>query len=683
MESCSHHHHPHHESSPALAPAGWDAYTCPMHPEVQSKEPGLCPLCGMALEPVLPTLDTGPDPELLDFRRRFWLALPFSLAVLVLAMGHFHQPYWELLLSLPVLGWAGLPIFRRAVDSFRRRALNMWSLIGVGTATAFLYSLFHLHGAIYFEAATTIITLTLLGQLLELRARARTGEALRSLLALNPTTAVRVQADGSEEEIPSGHIQPGDTLRVRAGARIPTDGVVIDGHSSVNEALMTGEALPVDKGPGSRLIGATVNGEGSLLMRAQQVGTATVLWQIIALVAAAQRSKAPLQQLADRLAGRFVLVIFALAALTLLVWGLLGQWAAGINNGLAVLIIACPCALGLATPLSMMVASGRAAQAGVLFKDAAALEALTTVDTLVVDKTGTLTEAQPDLIAIQVQPGFSEDEALRLAASLEQTSSHPIAGALRRAATARGLTLGTLGYHSGDGSKTRGLIGQVDSHRVLLGSVELLQSQGLNPPSPGLWLAVDDRLAAELVISDRIKSTTPAALAELADLRLIMASGDREANVARVAGELGLKEYYSAQTPADKLALVQRLRAEGRRVAMAGDGVNDAPALAAATVGIAMADGTEVALQSASVGLLRGDLAAIGRARRLARATVRNMRQNLAFALGYNLLGVAVATGVFYPFTGLLLSPMLAGLAMSLSSLSVVLNALRLGKVQL
>lgn len=670
MDHCCHHHH----RAPATASA-LGQYTCPMHPEVISDRPGSCPKCGMALEPLLPS-GREEDGELRDFRRRFWLSLPFSLAVSALALGGWGQPLLQLLLSLPVLFWAGWPILRRGWQSFRTGPLNMWSLISLGVTVAFLYSLLNLGGTVYFDAPCTITSLALLGQIIELKARGRAGAALGALLALSPKTAILMKDDGSEVEISQSEIQRGDRLRVRAGDKIPTDGVVVAGHSSVNEAMMTGEALPVAKGPGDRLIGATVNGSGSLLMRAEQVGAATRLWQIVQLVAAAQRSKAPMQRLADLVAGKFVLVVMAIALITFLGWGLTGRWFFGLNNAIAVLIIACPCVLGLATPMSIMVATGRAARAGILFKDAAALEQLAKMQVLVVDKTGTLTEGKPTLEKIISRPGFNEEENLARAAALEQQAHHPIGAAIVSAAA----TLSLPAVRDFRAIAGQGLGGTIDGVEVLLGNEQLLATRGIEVAGAGIFLAVAGRWAATFVVSDRIKESTPAALAALADVEVIMATGDSEENARPVAEALAIGQWRARQSPADKLALVKSLQAQGKFVAMAGDGINDGPALAQADVGMALGGGTEVALESASVSLLRGDLQAIGQARALSLATVRNMKQNLLFALAYNFIGVAIAAGLLYPFTGLLLSPALAGLAMSFSSVSVIGNALRLGR---
>ena len=674
MGHCCHNHH-HQQVNATLTAAGFGQYTCPMHPEVVSDGPGTCPKCGMALEPVLPAA-ADDDRELGDFRRRFWLSLPFSLAVSTLALGGFGRPALQLLLSLPVLFWAGWPILHRGWQSFRTWQLNMWSLISLGVSVAFLYSLLNLGGTVYFDAPCTITSLALLGQIIELKARGRAGAAIKALLALSPKTAILVKEDGSEVEIPQSAIQPGQRLRVRAGDKIPTDGLVLEGASSVDESMMTGEALPIAKGPGDRLIGATVNGSGRLLMAAEQVGAATRLWQIVQLVATAQRSKAPMQRLADLVAGKFVLAIMVIALITFLGWGLAGRWFFGFNNAVAVLIIACPCVLGLATPMSIMVATGRAAQQGILFKDAAALEQLAKMQVLVVDKTGTLTEGKPALEKIISRPGFSDEENLARAAALEQHAHHPIGAAIVSAAES--LTLPPVSdFHAIPG---RGLAGVIAGQEILLGNEQLLAERDIKVEGAGIFLAVAGQWAATFRVSDKIKASTPAALAALADVEVIMATGDSEENARPVAEALGIKEWRARQSPADKLELIKALQSQGKFVVMAGDGINDGPALAQANVGMALGSGTEVALESASVSLLRGDLQAIGQSRALSLATVRNMKQNLLFALAYNCIGVAIAAGLLYPFTGLLLSPALAGLAMSLSSVSVILNALRLGR---
>ena len=692
-------------------------YTCPMHPEVRQFGPGSCPKCGMALEPVLPEAGTEQDDsEYRDFRLRFWGSLPLTVIVVVLAMvGHrigtlpaAVRTWTEMLMTAPIVLWAGAPFFRRCLESIVRRSPNMWTLIGIGTGAAFLYSVvaalapdlfptsFEAHGRIgvYFEAAAVIISLTLLGQMLELRARAQTSEAIKSLLGLAPKTARRINPDGSEEDVALTHVHVGDLLRVRPGEKVPTDGEVVEGASAVDESMLTGEPLPAPKAPGDKVIGATLNGFGSLVMRSQKVGSATVLSQIVQMVAQAQRSKAPMQRMADVVAGRFVLAVVGVALASLLGWCLFGGergWLFGLINAVSVLIIACPCALGLATPMSVMVATGRAATQGILFRDAAAIERLREIDTLIVDKTGTLTEGRPAFERAIAISGISEDEILRLGASLDQGSEHPLADAIVKAARERGLDLEKAeGFESSSGI---GASGSVGGRRLALGNATLMAQVGVDvSPLTGpaeelrrggasvMHLSADGRLLGLLAVSDPIKASTPEALSALrrAGLRVVMATGDGETTARAVGARLGIDEIHGEVKPADKLALVERLQKEGRLVAMAGDGINDAPALAKADVGIAMGTGTDVAMNSAQVTLVKGDLRGIARARLISSATVDNMRQNLAFAFLYNALGVPVAAGVLYPAFGLVLSPIIAAAAMSLSSLSVVGNALRL-----
>jgi Cu+-exporting ATPase len=701
--------------TPTVAAAG-TRYTCPMHPEVIRDQPGTCPLCGMALEPMTPSLDEGENPELIDFRHRFWGTLPLSIAVLMIAMAGHQLPglsatartWLELLLSSPVVLWAGWPFFQRWAQSISNRSPNMWTLIGTGVGAAFLYSLvatfvpdvfpqsFREHGRIgvYYEAAAIIVTLTLLGQMLELKARSKTSAAIKALLGLAPKTARRLREDGSEEDIELSHVHIGDRLRVRPGEKVPVDGEVLEGRSAVDESMLTGEPVPVEKSPGSDLIGATINGNGSLVMRAGKIGRDTVLAQIVELVAQAQRTRAPMQRMADRVSYWFVLAVLVIALATFVGWGLFGpspSWTYGIVNAVAVLIIACPCALGLATPMSIMVATGRAAQAGILFRDAEAIERLRTIDTLIVDKTGTLTEGRPvfrDVIAFN---GFGAEEVLRLAASLDQGSEHPLADAIVAEARRRNLPLESpAAFESSTGI---GVHGQIGARQLLLGNTTLmhehhvatdpvreraeqLRTQGAST----MFLAVDGQLAGLIAVADPIKASTTEAISELhrAGVRIVMATGDGHGTAEAVARELGIDEVHGEVRPTDKAALVARLKAAGHRVAMAGDGINDAPALAAADVGIAMGTGTDVAISSAQVTLVKGDLRGIGRARRISQTTVANMKQNLVFALAYNALGVPIAAGALYPMFGLLLSPMIAALAMSLSSVSVVANALRL-----
>ena len=704
-------------TSAPVAPAG-TIYTCPMHPEIRQEGPGTCPICGMALEPEMPSLEDDENPELRDFSHRFWWTLPLTATVLVLAMlGHRIaflpadlRTWLELLLSAPVVLWAGRPFFDRCVQSIRNRSPNMWTLIGIGVGAAFGYSVvatiapdvfpasFREHGrvGVYFEAAAVIVSLTLLGQLLELRARSKTSAAIKALLGLAPKTARRINDAGIEEDIPLEYVHVGDSLRVRPGEKVPVDGLVLEGRSSIDESMLTGEPIPVEKEQGAKVIGATINGTGSLVIRAEQVGSGTVLSQIVQLVAQAQRSRAPMQRMADKVAFWFVLAVLAAAVVTFFAWGLFGpepSWTYAVLNAVSVLIIACPCALGLATPMSIMVATGRAAHAGVLFRDAEAIENLRRIDTLIVDKTGTLTEGRPAFREVIVANGFAADEVLRLAASLEQGSEHPLAEAILAEAKRRGLPLARAdGFDSLTG---RGVRGHVGGKLLALGSQTLMRDIGADVASIGpspeihrsqgasvMYLAVDGLLAGAIAVADPIKPTTSRALDALRSggMRVVMASGDAQATAEAVARALGIYEVHGEVKPADKVALVQRLKSEGRIVAMAGDGINDAPALAAADVGIAMGTGTDVAMSSAQITLVKGDLRRIVQAREISASTVANMKQNLGFAFLYNALGVPIAAGVLYPAVGLLLSPMVAALAMSLSSVSVVTNALRLGR---
>ncbi|TXL63896.1 copper-transporting P-type ATPase [Zeimonas arvi] len=691
-------------------------YTCPMHPQIRQSAPGNCPICGMALEPLLPSLDADDNPELRDFSRRFWWTLPLTIVVTVLAMfGHQFgglsaqgRSWVELALSTPVVLWAGWPFFERCAQSFVNRSPNMWTLIGIGVGAAFVYSLgatlapgwfpdsFQAHGrvAVYFEAAVVIVSLTLLGQVLELKARGQTSAAIKALLGLAPKSARRINPDGSEEDIPLAHVHVGDVLRVRPGEKVPVDGTVLDGESPVDESMLTGEPIPVGKRAGDKLIGATLNTSGSLTLMAERVGSETMLSQIVGMVAQAQRSRAPMQRMADQVAGWFVLAVIGIAILTFVAWGLFGPepaWVFATLNALAVLIIACPCALGLATPMSIMVATGKAATHGILFRDAAAIESLRTIDTLVVDKTGTLTEGRPRFDKVVPASGWTEAEVLRIAASLDQGSEHPLAQAIVAEAIRRDIRLvAPVGFESASGIGVRG---NVEGRRVVLGNTAMMNEeqvawQTMSADAEALrvqgasvmYLAVGGGLAGLLSVADPVKSTTPEALRLLHDagLRIVMATGDGWTTARAVAGRLGIDEVLGEVRPADKVALVERLQAEGRRVAMAGDGINDAPALARADVGIAMGTGTDVAMNAGHVTLVKGDLRSIARARIVSEQTVRNMRQNLGFALIYNALGVPIAAGVLYPVFGWLLSPLIAALAMSLSSVSVVGNALRL-----
>lgn len=691
-------------------------YTCPMHPEVRQNHAGVCPKCGMALGPEMPILDDSENPELIDFKQRFIWTLPLTIIVTFLAMlGHrlqwfemSTQSWIELALSLPIVLWAGWTFFVRAFDSVVNRSPNMWTLVGLGTSAAFIYSVAatvapHIFPAsfmsmgrvsVYFEAAAVIISLTLLGQILELKARSQTSAAIKSLLGLSPKTARRINADGKEEDVPLTHVHVGDMLRIRPGEKVPVDGIVTEGSSAVDESMLTGEPMPVSKGIGDKLIGATLNTNGAMVMCSEKVGSQTVLASIVQMVIQAQRSKAPMQRMADQVAGYFVVTVVSIALLTFFVWGFLGpepSWIFGLINAVAVLIIACPCALGLATPMSIMVSTGKAATQGVLFRDAAAIENFHKVDTLIVDKTGTLTEGRPRFNLAVAASGFTEDEVLRLAASLDQGSEHPLADAIVKAAREQNLTLDKVdGFESSTGIGVRG---SVNGKQLALGNTALMtqinvQTESLKLQADELratgasvmYLAVDGKVAGLLSVSDPIKESTAEALATLqsSGIRVIMATGDGLLTAKSVAEKLGINEFYGEVKPADKLALVDKLQREGHIVAMAGDGINDAPALAKADVGVAMGTGTDVAMNSAQVTLVKGDLRGIAQAREISEQTIANMKQNLGFAFIYNALGVPLAAGVLYPFTGWLLSPMIAALAMSLSSVSVITNALRL-----
>jgi Cu+-exporting ATPase len=702
----------------ALVPAG-AIYTCPMHPEIRQVGPGACPICGMALEPDVVSADAAPNPEFADMRRRFWIGLALTVPVFVLEMGgHLtgltmllgHQPanWLQLALATPVVLWAGLPFFVRGWQSLVSRNLNMFTLIALGVGVAFSYSVVatvapalfppavRVGGAVpvYFEAASVITALVLLGQVLELRAREQTSGAIRALLDLAPKTAHRLRADGSDEDIALEAVAVGDRLRVRPGEKVPVDGEVLEGRATIDESMITGEAMPVGKGRAAKVIAGTINQAGAFLMRAEKIGRDTMLAQIVALVAQAQRSRAPIQRLADRVSAWFVPLVLTAALLAFAAWALFGpepRLSLALLAAVSVLIIACPCALGLATPMSIMVGVGRGAQLGVLIKNAEALERLEKVDTLVVDKTGTLTEGRPRVTAVQPIGDIGEDELLRLAASVERLGEHPLALAIVQAASERGLALADASDFESPAGK--GAVGRVAGRYVVIGNAPFLEERGVATASQAtradtlreegataIFVAVDGRLAGLLGIADAVKATTPAALSALQreGVRLVMLTGDNRITAAAVARRLGIAEVEAQVLPHGKAAVVARLKGEGRIVAMAGDGVNDAPALAAADVGIAMATGTDIAMESAGVTLLKGDLAGIAKARRLSRATMRNIRQNLFFAFFYNALGVPIAAGVLYPFSGLTLSPMIAAAAMALSSVSVIANALRL-----
>jgi len=707
-------------------PATQVEYTCPMHPEIVRPGPGSCPICGMTLEPRNVTAQEEENPELRDMTRRFWVSLVLTAPLLAVAMADMLPgmpvqrvlpagwlPWLECFLATPVVLWGGWPFFQRGWASIVNRSTNMFTLIAMGTGVAYVYSLIatafpgifplsfrEMNGtpAVYFEAAAAITTLVLLGQVLEVRARSRTNAALRALLDLSPKTA-RILREGKEEDIPLDQVKAGDRLRVRPGEKVPVDGVVLEGASSVDESMITGESVPVGKEAGSKVIGATVNGTGSFIMRAERVGSETLLAQIVQLVSKAQRSRAPIQRLADRVAGWFVPVVIGIAALTFIVWSVFGpqpRLAHGLVNAVAVLIIACPCALGLATPIAIMVGTGRGATAGVLIKNAEALEILEKVDTLVVDKTGTLTEGKPRLVSIWTVSGQDQNELLRWTASLEQGSEHPLASALVAAARDRKLSIGeALSFRSLTG---RGVVGEVDGQQMLAGNEKLLQEMGVAFDGLGekveefrgkgqtvILVARAGRAIGVLGIADPIKSSAKQALQDLKaeGLRIVMLTGDSRSTAEAVARQLGIDEFEAGVLPSDKAAFIEKQHKAGRIVAMAGDGVNDAPALAQADVGIAMGTGTDVAMESGGVTLVKGDLAGIVRARKLSRATMRNIRQNLFFAFIYNSLGVPIAAGVLYPFFGILLSPILAAAAMSFSSVSVITNSLRLRSARL
>ncbi|MBX9683196.1 MAG: heavy metal translocating P-type ATPase [Hyphomicrobium sp.] len=709
--------------APAL-PAG-TIYTCPMHPQIRQIGPGACPICGMALEPEVVSLDTGPNPELADMSRRFGIGLALTIPVLVLEMGgHFAglhtliaprvSNWLQLILATPVVLWAGWPFFERGWASLRSHNLNMFTLIAMGTGVAWIYSVIatlfpgsfpttfrSLDGAVpvYFEAAAVITVLVLLGQVLELKARESTSGAIRALLDLAPKTAWRVSQNGADEEISLDQIAVGDLLRVRPGDKVPVDGTVVDGRSTIDESMVTGESLPVTKSVGDSVIAGTINQSGSFVMRADKIGRDTMLARIVQMVAQAQRSRAPIQRLADQVSGWFVPLVIGVAVLAFAAWAMWGpdpSMTYGLIAAVSVLIIACPCALGLATPMSIMVAVGRGAQTGVLIKNAEALELMEKVDTIVIDKTGTLTDGKPKVVAVRTSPGVSEADLLQRAASLERMSQHPLGAAIVAAAEAKGLAL--LEVENFDAPTGKGVTGIVDKKRMVIGNARIMTDAGIDTTSLAgeadrlredgatvIFIALDGTLAGILAIADPIKATTPEALQALkaAGLNIVMLTGDNKVTAQAVARKLGITEVEAEVLPEDKSRIVERLKREGHVVAMAGDGVNDAPALAAADVGIAMGTGTDVAIESAGITLVKGDLTGIVRARRLSQATMGNIRQNLFFAFVYNAAGVPVAAGVLYPILGILLSPIIAAAAMALSSVSVIANALRLRAIRL
>ena len=707
-------------------------YTCPMHPEIRQPGPGFCPICGMALEPETVSADTGPNPELADMTRRFWIGLALTLPVFALEMGGhltgLHQwigqtasnwlqlvlatPVVLCALATPVVLWAGWPFFERGWASLKTRNLNMFTLIAMGTGVAWIYSIVgtafpHLFPAtmrgpdgavpVYFEAAAVITVLVLLGQVLELRAREQTSGAIRALLDLSPKSARRISSEGTEADVSLDAVQSGDRLRVRPGERVPVDGEILDGRSAIDESMVTGESMPVTKATGDNVIGGTMNQSGAFIMRADKVGRETMLAQIVQMVAQAQRSRAPIQKLADQVSGWFVPAVIAIALIAFAAWGLFGpepRFTYGLIAAVSVLIIACPCALGLATPMSIMVGVGRGAQSGVLIKNAEALERMEKVDTLVIDKTGTLTEGRPSVVAIRTASGFDENELLRLAASLEVASEHPLAAAIVRSANERGLPLSAVSEF--DSPVGKGVTGLVDGKRIVIGNARIMQQANIDTRAidkaaddlrkdgaTAIFISVDEKAAGILAIADPVKATTPEAVKALKDagIRVIMLTGDNATTANAVAQKLGISDVEAEVLPDGKAKIVERLRREGRVVAMAGDGINDAPALTAADVGIAMGTGTDVAMESASITLLKGDLNGIVRARHLSAATMTNIRQNLFFAFVYNAAGVPVAAGVLYPVFGILLSPVIAAAAMAMSSVSVIANALRLRTV--
>ncbi|MCL6682412.1 copper-transporting P-type ATPase [Sphingomonas alba] len=722
------HHHSHQDrAGPPVDPATvaeGTIWTCPMHPQIRQDHPGNCPICGMALEPLEPSLEDGPNPELIDMSRRFWISAALSIPLMLLTFGAevlgigllpMQTSIWlQLTLATPVVLWGGWPFFERFWASLKSRNLNMFTLIGLGVGVAygcslvatlrpqaFPLSLRTMGGLVpvYYEAAAVITTLVLLGQVLELRARSATGKAIRALLGLAPKTARRVNADGSEEDIPLEHVHVGDLLRIRPGEKIPVDGVVAEGHSSVDESMVSGEPVAVEKTTGEKVTGATVNGTGSLLMRAERVGRDTMLSQIVRMVAEAQRSRAPIQKLADQVSGWFVPAVVLVSVATFIVWALVGpepRLSHALVNAIAVLIIACPCALGLATPMSIMVGTGRGATAGVLVKNAEALELIEKIDTLVVDKTGTLTLGKPKLVAVETVPGASENEVLAMAAALEKGSEHPLAAAILAGASDRNIQVpdaADFASHTG-----KGVSGKVQGRNVALGNRAILADLGVDTTplqsaadehrsrgEGAMFLAIDRKLAGLVVVADPVKDGAFDAVSALkgVGIHVVMMTGDNRRTAEAVARQVGIDEVLAEVLPEQKQAKVAELRKAGRRVAMAGDGINDAPALAAADVGIAMGTGTDVAMESAHVTLVKGDLAGIVRARRLSHATMRNIRQNLFLSFAYNASGVPIAAGVLYPALGLLLNPMIAGAAMALSSVSVIANSLRLRAVRL
>jgi Cu+-exporting ATPase len=701
-------------------------YTCPMDPEIVQEGPGDCPICGMALEPMTPTADAGPNPELIDFRRRFLIGASLTVPLLVLTMGPFlglpvrewigeRLTLWiELVLGSPVILWCGWPFLVRGAKSFRTMNLHMFSLIAMGVGAAYLFSIVAVlapgifpdgfrdpqgNVGVYFEAGAVIVVLVLLGQIMELGARERTGAAIRALLDLAANTALVIRPDGTEEEIPLEQVKAGDRLRVRPGDKVPVDGEVVEGRSSVDESMLSGESIPVEKVAGDPVTGATINGTGSLIIKARRVGADTTLAQIVEMVANAQRSRAPIQKLADAVAGKFVPAVIGVAILAFIAWAIWGPvppLAYGLVAAVSVLIIACPCALGLATPMSIMTATGRGAQAGVLIKNAEALERFAKVDTLIVDKTGTLTQGKPKLVAVLPEAGHDEAEVLRLAASLERGSEHPLAEAIVAGAGERGVEMTATGDF--EAVTGMGVKGVVDGKAVALGNAKLMAELGLDGGGLAktanarrdqgetvMFVVLEGKIAGLVSVADPVKETTPAALKALHELgfRIIMATGDNQRTATAIAARLGIDDIRADVLPEDKARIISELQAEGRKVAMAGDGVNDAPALAQADVGIAMGTGADVAIESAGITLVKGDLNGIVRARRLATATMRNIKQNLFFALVYNSAGVPIAAGVLFPFLGILISPMFAAAAMSLSSISVISNALRLRNVKI